>query len=253
MALIESLGLPPGVSRTHVGFMGCHGAMNALRTAAAFTTADPSACVLVCAVELCTLHLQYGWSTDIVVANALFADGAAAVVGVGGSSRTSTLTLRGAGSTRLAGSADFMTWRIGDHGFRMTLSAQVPDLIRERLSGWLNAWLGELGLRLEEIGSWAVHPGGPRILQACADALHLDKDQLCASRTVLEQFGNMSSPTVLFIVERLQQTAASLPWLVLGFGPGLAIEALLIDTAPGSDFRDMEFRQNTLLTSIPGV
>ena len=235
MALVEALGLCPSVARTHVGFMGCHGAFNALRTGAAFADADPGARVLVCAVELCTLHQQYGWSPDNVVANALFGDGAAAVVGwrasAGGNGQTE-LRMLAAGSRRLDGCSDFMTWRIGDHGFSMTLSNQVPDVLRERLPEWLAGWLRDEGRGLDEVGAWAVHPGGPRILSACAEALGLEKTDLAPSRTVLEEFGNMSSPTILFIVDELRRRQTRLPWIALGFGPGLAIEAMLF--GPGA-------------------
>jgi predicted naringenin-chalcone synthase len=231
MSLIQTLGLGPDVARTHVGFMGCHGALNAIRVAGGFTSASPRARVLVCAVELCSLHQQYEWTPDNVVANALFGDGAGAVVGCGESvpvKGRSLLTVLASGSVRLDDCSDFMTWKIGDHGFTMTLSAQVPDVLRERLSGWLSGWLRCKGWTLDQIQTWAIHPGGPRILSACADVLGLGDDDMAPSRSVLEDFGNMSSPTVLFIVERLRKSGAPLPWLLLGFGPGLAIEAVLV-------------------------
>lgn len=236
MELIDTLGLSPGVARTHVGFMGCHAALNALRTAGAFTAGDPDACVLVCSVELCTLHQQYEWSPDNVVSNALFADGAAAVVGCGDSmpkSPDSSLVVRATGSTKLPECSELMTWNIGNHGFEMSLSAQVPDVIRDRLSAWLTEWLSLEELSIDRVGSWAIHPGGPRILSACAEALGLEAADMNPSRGVLEDFGNMSSPTILFIVERLCRGAAPAPWVLLGFGPGLAIEAMLLGPVSG--------------------
>ena len=231
MELIDTLGLCPGVARTHVGFMGCHGALNALRTAGAFTTEDPEACVLVCSVELCTLHQQYEWSPDNVVSNALFADGSAAVVGCGDSTRMSpdsSLGIRATGSVKVPESSESMTWNIGNHGFEMSLSAQVPEVIRDRLSAWFTEWLSLEGMSIDRIGSWAIHPGGPRILSACAEALGLDAVDIGPSTGVLEDYGNMSSPTILFIVERLRRRRAPPPWVLLGFGPGLAIEAMLL-------------------------
>lgn len=236
--LIRELGLPAGVARSHIGFMGCHGALNGLRVARAFAESDPKACVLMVAVELCSLHQQYGWQPDRIVANALFADGAAAIVGRQSTRNNrlseetttfpSTFHVVANGSLVLSDTEDVMSWRIGDHGFEMTLSPSVPNMIRESLGPWLSEWLLSKGCRLEEVESWAIHPGGPRILSACGEALNLSVDQLKPSRDVLSQFGNMSSPTVLFILERLSQQNASRPCVALAFGPGLAIEAMLL-------------------------
>lgn len=230
VSLIRDLGLSPETSRTQIGFMGCHGALNALRVAKAFSEADANACVLICAVELCSLHYQYGWHPDRVVANALFADGAAAVIGRASSDTKPAMTwnLIDNGATLLPDSTDLMSWRIGDSGFEMTLSPRVPEVIHAHLKPWLTAWLATHDLTIADVGSWAIHPGGPRILQACAEAAELSADCLEESRGVLAEFGNMSSPTVLFIVERLRRRGADLPCVVLGFGPGLAIEAALI-------------------------
>ncbi|HVA45725.1 MAG TPA: type III polyketide synthase [Pirellulales bacterium] len=231
VALVRELGLDAGVARTHVGFMGCHAALNALRVAKAFTDSRPEACVLVCAVELCSLHYQYGWDPDRLVSNALFADGAAAVVA------RSSLGSKGGqpGGWQLISSAsaivpeteDAMRWHIRDHGFEMGLSARVPDLIRERLRPWLASWLADADLSIEEVGSWAIHPGGPRILTACGLACDLSEPELRASADVLAEYGNMSSPTILFILERLRRQSAAGPCVALAFGPGLTIEAAL--------------------------
>jgi predicted naringenin-chalcone synthase len=192
--LIDALGLPPTVERTHVGFMGCHGALNGLRVAASQAVEAPAR-VLLCAVELCSLHFAYGWNSEMVVANTLFADGAAAVVGVPSrNGEDSGWSIQAQGTLLMPKSGDAMSWRIGDHGFRMTLSAAVPELIRANLAGWLEGWLNDQGLGLDEITSWAVHPGGPRILDAVQDTLALENDVLDVSRDVLRRHGNMSSP-----------------------------------------------------------
>jgi predicted naringenin-chalcone synthase len=225
-ALLTGLDLPATVERTHVGFMGCHGAFNGLRVARAFTGADPEARVLVSAVELCTLHYHYGWDPEKMVANALFADGAAAVVG-GPAAGTEPWQLTATGSCLFPDSADAMTWAVGDHGFEMTLSARIPDLLARHLRPWLAAWLGRHGLTPEAVASWAVHPGGPRILAAVEEAVGLPRAATAVSREVLAACGNMSSPTVLFILERLRERQAPRPCVALGFGPGLAAEALL--------------------------
>jgi predicted naringenin-chalcone synthase len=110
----------------------------------------------------------------------------------------------------------------------MTLSNRVPDLIREHLRPWLSQWLASQGLGLADVSSWAVHPGGPRILEAVEDSLELGPEALATSREVLERLGNMSSPTVLFILQRLLARNSPRPCVALGFGPGLVAEAALI-------------------------
>jgi len=244
LALIHQLGLDAGVQRTHVGFMGCHGALNGLRVAQAFVEADAEAVVLLCAVELCSLHLYYGWDPEKVIANALFADGAAALVATArpansgpetGSSHGPNpgLCLQASGSTVIPDSADLMHWQIGDHGFEMGLSPRVPEAVAGQLRPWLERWLQPRGLQLADIASWAMHPGGPRILQACAAALQLEPQQIATSQAVLQEHGNMSSATILFILDRLRREAAPGPCLALAFGPGLCAEVALLDQGVG--------------------
>ena len=228
IGLIDALGLPRDVSRTNVGFMGCHGAMNGLRTAGALSAAHHGAGVLVCCVELCSLHQQYTRDAQQMVANALFSDGAAAVAGRQTGAAGDGWRIVDHRSHLLADSTDMMTWRIGDHGFQMSLSPRVPDIIRHVLRPWLAEWLAEHELTIDQICGWAVHPGGPRILAACTEALDLEISQLAMSYQVLAEFGNMSSPTVLFILERLREQPESLPCVMLAFGPGLTIEAALV-------------------------
>lgn len=224
LALISELGLPPTVQRTNVGFMGCHGALNGLRVANAFATADPAARVLLCAVELCSLHYYYGSAADKLVANAIFADGAAAVVGCAGGAGW---RLAASGSCLIPGSADDMAWTVGDRGFEMTLSRRVPALVARHLRPWLEGWLAANGLALAAVGSWAVHPGGPKIVTAVQEALGLPDAALAASRGVFAEYGNMSSATVPFVLRRLRAEGAPRPCVALGFGPGLVAEAAL--------------------------
>ncbi|MFO0014420.1 MAG: type III polyketide synthase [Planctomycetota bacterium] len=231
--LIESLGLSPEVQRTHVGFMGCHGLINGIRVATALVESNPRARVLVGAVELCSLHQQYSEDSDQLVASALFSDGAACLLLE--SERTEDTSpsegweIVSSLSRKLDQTSDLMSWNIGNHGFQMTLSPRIPSVIEAQLRQPLSEWLAEEQLGLSDIGAWAVHPGGPRVIDAAGQALGLEDSRLQASRDILSEFGNMSSPTVLFILERLHPTSSPGSHAVmLAFGPGLQVEALLL-------------------------
>jgi predicted naringenin-chalcone synthase len=227
VALMSGLELKPTTQRLQIGFMGCHGAINGLRAAQAVADADPNARVLLVAAELCSLHYRFQWDPERLVANALFADGAGAVVGGGLADQTNAWRLMATGSCLIPNSQQAMSWRIGDHGFEMTLDASVPELIQTHLRPWLAEWLDKLGLNLDRVGSWAIHPGGPRILAAIEETLELPAGATAVSREILSRFGNMSSPTVLFIVNRLREAEAPRPCVALGFGPGMFAEAAL--------------------------
>ena len=231
--LVATLGLSAAVTRTHVGFMGCHGAFNALRVAEAFVAARPDSVPLVVCVELCSLHFQYGSRRDAVVANSIFADGAAAVVG-GHPSRHrlapgSAWRLDRQWSAILPESRDQMGWTIGDHGFEMNLAATVPATIGRYLPAALAAGLAAAGRVPADIAAWAVHPGGPRVLGAVAEALDLPPHALADSSAVLAAHGNMSSATILFILERILRSEAAGPCVAMAFGPGLTAELALLE------------------------
>jgi predicted naringenin-chalcone synthase len=236
--LFDDLGLSPTVQRVQVGFMGCHGAINGLRTARGLAAADPQAVVLLCAVELCSLHYRMRWDDEAMIGNALFADGAAAAVIVGEKHQSARpeavssergLRIVDCGSVRIPRSDDQMSWRIGDHGFDMTLTGQVPASIQSHLQHWMKDWLAPHGLSLDDIADWIVHPGGPRILDATESALALSPQKLQRSRDVLSELGNMSSPTVFFVLQRSLKAQQSGPRVMVAFGPGLVAEAALID------------------------
>ena len=259
IALIESLGLDSNIQRTHVGFMGCHGALNGIRVAKAIVDATPSAVVLLGAVELCSLHQQYTDDAQQLVANALFADGAAGLV-IGTTSDNlgnreidtdpclpsqANWSIVSTLSKWIPETTCLMSWTIGDHGFRMTLDPQVPSFIEANLEDELKMWLDGQSLCISDIDAWAIHPGGPRVIQATGKALGLPPQSLEGSQAILANHGNMSSPTVLFILDRLsgQQPAANY-CVLLAFGPGLCIEAVLLKstaiplTCGGGEFSD---------------
>jgi prepilin-type processing-associated H-X9-DG protein len=220
VALIRQLGLSASVQRLQVGFMGCHAAFNALAAAADIIRSRPQARVLVVCAELCSLHFAYGWHPQRVVANALFADGAAAAVVGQAPGRTQIIA---ASSLLLPASEDAMTWRIGDYGFEMTLSPELPALIQQHLGSWLQTWT-----RAGETLHWAIHPGGPKVLEAVCDAAGAPREAAAVSRSVLAEHGNMSSATILVILKRLAEQRVRGRCVALGFGPGLMAEGLLL-------------------------
>lgn len=222
--LIDRLGLSADVGRLNLGFMGCHGALNGLQAAGALVQSGGR--VLLCCVELCSLHFQYGWDPQNIVANALFADGAGAAI-LAPAGGGSAWRLAATASRVAPDSGDAMSWRIGDHGFEMTLSRKVPELIRGALGDWIADWLAQHRLRIGDVAHWAIHPGGPRIIETALESLSLPDAAGETSRAVLAEHGNMSSPTALFILHRLRARSAARPCVAMGFGPGLALEAAL--------------------------
>lgn len=232
-SLIAQLGLRPEVSRTHVGFMGCHGAINGLAVADAFVRAHEGALAMVVCVELCSLHFQAGGTWDQQVANAIFADGAACALVGRAHEQPTAPRLVGFGSRVFQDTAGLMSWKIGEHGFEMRLSARVPGVLRRAVGPWADQWLGELGARRREIAAWAVHPGGRDILNAVERGLDLPETALSASRSVLDQRGNMSSGTVLWVLRSLLDSGASGNIAALAFGPGLTAEGMLLRAGHG--------------------
>jgi predicted naringenin-chalcone synthase len=217
--IARRLGLPANVERIAIGFMGCYAGITLLRTAGHIVRSQPQARVLVLALELCTLHLQETDDLESLLAMGQFADGAAAgIVSAGGAG----LTLGEGLSASLAESNELITWTIGDHGFAMHLSGAVPGKLAEALD---DAALQELLAGDGAPMAWAVHPGGRSVLDAVERGLDLAPAALDGSRGVLADYGNMSSATVLFVLQRLmdQQPANG---MALAFGPGLAMEGL---------------------------
>lgn len=229
-AVMTRLGLAPATQRTHIGFMGCHAAVNVLATAAALCRANPRAVVLGTTVELCTLHFQYGLGRDHILPNTLFGDAAAAFVMVGAEIEITPGALSWGVvetvSLLVPDTADLMTWSITDAGFRMTLDATVPDVLARQLP----AFVQRQGWSIEASTAWVLHPGGPRILDVAERALGLPPVATRHSHAVLRELGNLSSSTLLVILRR---TFADLDPAVrrivlLAFGPGLAIETAVL-------------------------
>jgi alkylresorcinol/alkylpyrone synthase len=225
--LVDDLGLGGRVRRLAVGHMGCYAALPALRTAAALTAASGRRALVTC-VELCTLHTQPPSTREDAVYLALFGDGAAsALVGPGGDGPV----IVGSATVTVPRSEERMGWLVEDEGFRMWLSPRVPALVERGVGGLVDDLLGPQGLTTTDVAHWAVHPGGPEIIDRVQRRFGLSDAQVARSHEVLADGGNRSSATVLFILEQLLHHGEVEPgqWIVaLAFGTGLTLEALLL-------------------------
>ena len=216
--IVDHLGLAPGVVRTMVGFMGCYAAINALKLARHIVRSDPNAGVLMVNLELCTLHFQETQELEQVLSFLVFADGAAASLI---SAREQGFALDSFKAVMVPGTCGLITWKIGGLGFDMLLSGQVPGELGRALHE------DELMAERESIDLWAVHPGGRSILDAVEQGLELPPNALTASREVLSCFGNMSSATVMFVLQRIMQRARpGQRGCAMSFGPGLTAETM---------------------------
>ena len=218
--LAQKLGLRPDLQRLFVGFMGCCAAVPALRAAQAIVLADPAARVLVVNVELCTLHLQETTNLESALSFLLFGDGAAAALVT---AEPEGLRMGDFVSVAIPGTSDHITWHIGDQGFLMYLSGQVPGAILRTLRESPQAVLR--GEAVQNIDLWAVHGGGRTVLDAVQAGLDLPAPALAPSREVLAAHGNMSSATVMFVLAAMMRSAApGQPGLAMAFGPGMVAE-----------------------------
>jgi alkylresorcinol/alkylpyrone synthase len=230
--LARDLGMSAEVQRLLVGHMGCYAALPSLAAVNDFVLAQRRPAVLLC-VELTSLHLQPpNGNTEQVVVHALFGDAASAVVvRPGPGAGTGGLRLVDFAVRTDPTSADHMTWEITDLGFRMGLSPQVPDVLARHVGPTVTDLLGANGLGTEDVSAWAVHPGGPKILETVQRELGLSDAHLAASRAVLAEHGNCSSATVLMILDRLRAAGQPPPGgavVMMAFGPGLTLYTALL-------------------------
>jgi predicted naringenin-chalcone synthase len=227
VALAEALGAGTGLRRMLLGHMGCHAALPGLGAASEYASTRRRPALLVCA-EVCSLHAQPP-STDLeqVVAHALFSDGAAALVVAPVGAGLEVVDLAAATDASAAG---HLRWEVTDRGFRMGLARQLPDAVGRQVGPLVDGLLAGRGLHRDDVAGWAVHPGGPRVLQVVADRLGLDSGRLLNSRQVLAEHGNCSSPTILVVLDRVRTGLAGAGgWVVaLAFGPGLTLYGVLL-------------------------
>ncbi len=232
--IIQRLDLNPSTKRTAINFMGCYGAFNGMKVADAFCKAEPNSKVLMVCIELCTLHFQNDFSLENVISNAIFADGAAAVLIQGNTHQQKHFKIESFHSDLVPQTEQEMAWSIGDYGFDIVLSSYVPKVIKFGISVFTEKLLQQLNWSLGDIDYYAIHPGGLKILQACEESLNISPEDNKYSYKVLRDFGNMSSATVLFVLkniwDNLGQDAHDKNIFSCAFGPGLTLEAMLMKT-----------------------
>ncbi len=230
--LVERLGLSTSVQRTAVNFMGCYAAFNAIKLADALCKSDPLAKVMLVCTEICTIHFQKDAAQDHLVSNALFGDGAAAVLMQSQPNDEVSLELQSFHCDLAPAGKREMAWHIGDTGFEMTLSSYVPDLIKKGIKELTDRLLHGLKTTVSEINLFAIHPGGRRILEVIEQELGMTRDDNRFAYQVLRDFGNMSSATVLFVLKELMDSLTAkeqdAPVLSFAFGPGLTLESMLL-------------------------
>jgi len=233
LQVMELLDLPKNIYRTSVNFMGCYAAIHAMKMADAICNNDKQAKIMIVCTELCTLHFQKEATQDNIASSLLFGDGAAAVLITHDSFSKKGWHIDSFYSEILAKGKKDMAWELSSSGFLMTLSGYVPELIEEDFSPLINRAVEHAGISLTDITNWCIHPGGRRILDAIIKTLQLPADSLQRSYDILKEYGNMSSPTILFVLKRIMQQPSqkgSNKLLGAAFGPGLTMETFTLST-----------------------
>jgi alpha-pyrone synthase len=236
--IARELKLNPSIHRTCINFMGCNAAVIALKHADMICKSTSGARVLVVCVELCTIHFQKEYTDDNILSSALFGDGCAAVMvesSPPAEGHLQGLRIQSFDSTLLHEGKDDMVWQLSEKGFIMNLSSYVSGLI----NGHIKTLLEASSVDIPAIDFWAVHPGGKRILDDFSRALGLNKQELQASYDVLDNYGNMSSPTILFVLRQIIDAGSpfkkGIKIFAAAFGPGLSIETMQIEHVEGQE------------------
>jgi predicted naringenin-chalcone synthase len=229
LQVMEMMDLPKNIYRTSVNFMGCYAAIHGLKIADAICNSDKKAKVMVVCTELCTLHFQKEGTPDNISASLLFGDGSAAALVTAGDDARKGLTLQHFYSEVVTKGKKDMAWELSSTGFLMTLSGYIPELIEEDFNGLVNRALTGTAVVKENVSRWCIHPGGKRILNAIHKSLGLQNGELDASYEVLKNYGNMSSPTILFVLKSIIENGLAPDDKIFGaaFGPGLTMETFV--------------------------
>ena len=228
LQIAEALNLSPNIFRTSINFMGCYAAIHALKLAKMICDTTPEANVVIADTELCTLHFQKEYTQDNAASSLLFADGSAAVLVSNNIKKTGSVSLKGFYSQVAFRGKKDMSWELSSKGFLMKLSGYVPQLIEEDIDALVALSLAHHKIDKASITHWCIHPGGKKILQVIGQKLALQSDDLCFSKTVLSKYGNMSSPTILFVLkDMMQNMQIGANIFGVAFGPGLTMETFL--------------------------
>ena len=226
--LMEKLNLPNDIFHTSVNFLGCNAAFHALKIADMIVKSECNAKVLIVCVELCTLHFQPKANHDNLLSNTIFGDGAAAVIFTSDDSDKKGLAIKGFYSLLLNKGKDLMGWNVTPVNFEMILDAKIPDVIGDEVKNIVANASKKLKIKPESISKWAIHPGGKKIVDVIKAKLQLSDADTKASYKILDEYGNMSSPTILFVLnELMQENKVAETIFAIGFGPGLSIETAL--------------------------
>lgn len=229
LQIAEAMQLSPSIFRTSVNFMGCYAAVHALKLAKLICDSTPNSNVVIVATELCTIHFQDNYTPDNAASSLLFADGSAAVLVSNKITSANAVSLKGFYSQVAYRGKDDMAWQLSSKGFLMKLSGYIPQLIEEDITTLVDNALQHYQLQKKDITHWCVHPGGRKILEVIEKKLQLEKDDLCRSKKVLAEYGNMSSPTILFVLKDMLKHLPARECNIMGiaFGPGLTMETFI--------------------------
>ena len=229
LQITEALNLPANVFRTSVNFMGCYAAIHALKLAKLICDGETNANVVIVCTEICTIHFQQEFTLDNAASGLLFGDGSAAVLVSNLPTNESTLKLKSFYSEVSHKGKNDMSWKLSDHGFLMKLSAYIPELIQLDIKAFVGRALAHGEVQQNEITDWCIHPGGKKILEVIKSQLQLEAGDIATSKAVLWNNGNMSSPTILFVLKEMMKNSTAQTANVFGvaFGPGLTMESFI--------------------------
>jgi alkylresorcinol/alkylpyrone synthase len=234
LLLLEAMKLNTTTARTSVNFMGCYAAVHGLKMADAIVTADPRSKVLVVCTELCSLHFQKTFTEDSITAPLLFADGSAAALVCSDDDPRKGIRLDSFFSEVLKDSQDSMSWNISSGGFVMSLSADVPEVFKADIGALKERAIKKAGYETSTVKYYCIHPGGKRILQSIGIGLSLTDEDLAHSYKILRHYGNMSSATILFVLQDMWTKLMAddgAHIFAAAFGPGLTMESILMTVA----------------------
>jgi len=229
LQLTQALGLNHNVVKYGINFMGCYAAFHAIRLADTIMKSAPESKILVVCTELCSLHYRLDDCDDNLLSTYLFSDGCAAAIISNDTSSSSYFNVVDTHSVLIPEGKDDMAWNVGNHGFEMVLHKNIPMYLRQNLASVYQSFLTKNKIDSHQVAKFAIHPGGKNILKAFESAIQIDSLDLAESYEILSNYGNMSSATVLFVLEKMLYDASKDAYVyTAAFGPGLTVEGALL-------------------------